>query len=247
MKKTILTITFSLFVAFLVNAQSLSLSHNGIMLGDTVTVPVDPIANTYVDFEMAIHNHTDNGMNVQVAKRAVNALAENQFLFCVGVACYPPTVDSCGDDVYEFVPAGGASEEKQFKITYNTSSALGIAMVRYNVYNKDNPADSVFIYVKYFAYPDGIAEEAMNGGSISEIYPNPAANSVTLDYQFTNEVRSAQIRVSNLLGSVVKESELQINSNKAKLDISNLENGIYFYSVIVNGDVYKTKKLIVRH
>ena len=247
MKKTLLTIALSLFVAVLVNAQTLSLSHNGVMLGDTVTVWVDPLASTYVDFEMAIHNNTDNGMNVQVAKQTVTALAENQYLFCLGVACYPPTVDSCGDDVYEFVPAGGASEQKQFKITYNTYELLGIAMVKYNAYNKDNPADSVNIYVKYFAYPEGIAEEAMHGGSISEIYPNPASNSVTLDYQFTNEVRSAQVRVSNLLGSVVKESELQVNSNKAKLDISNLENGIYFYSVIVNGDVYKTKKLIVRH
>jgi len=247
MKKTLLLLTLSLIAVVFVNAQSISLSHGGVMLGDTVTVPVDPIASTYIDFEIAIHNNTDNGMNVQVAKKDLTPLADNQFLFCLGVACYPPTVDSCGDDVYEFVPAGGASEEKQFKVTYNTLEKLGIAMVKYNVYNKDNPADSVNIYVKYFAFPDGIAEEAMNGGNFSEIYPNPATNSISVDYNLTTKVNSATIRISNLLGSVVKESDLQINSNKAKLDISELENGIYFYSVLINNDVYTTKKLIVRH
>jgi len=50
----------------------------------------------------------------------------------------------------------------------------------------------------------------------------------------------------NLLGSVVKEVEIDQNSNKLSMDISNLDAGVYFYSIVVNNEVFQTKKLVIR-
>ena len=110
----------------------------------------------------------------------------------------------------------------------------------------DNPEQKVEVVVNFWASPQGIAEEAMQGGSISEIYPNPARYFVNLDYQLTSKVNSARVKVFNLLGATVKEAVMETGNGQLKLDVSDLENGIYFYSVLINGDIYKTKKFVIQ-
>lgn len=246
MKKTLLLFTLVAAAFASTFAQNLHLSNDGVKLGDTVTIWVDPLQETLLDYSMAIHNNTNAGMNVQVARKIITPLTDMQFAFCVGVICYSPETDSCGPDVYQFVPANGASEQSEFKVTYYPYQMVGTALVKYNIYDMVNPADSVNVFVQYAAYPAGIAEEAMNGGTVSEIYPNPASTFVTIDYQLTSKVNSAQVKVFNMLGSTVKETNLQLGSDKVRMDISDLNNGVYFYSVLINGDVYSTKKLVVR-
>lgn len=246
MKKTLLLFTLVAAAFASTFAQNLHLSSDGVKLGDTVTIWVDPLQDALIDYSMAIHNNTNSGMNVQVARQIITPLTDMQFSFCVGAICYGPDTDSCGADVYQYVPENGASDQNEFKVTYYTSQMVGTAIVKYNVYDKDNPADSVNIFVQYAAYPAGIAEEAMMGGTVSEIYPNPASTFVSIDYQLTSKVNSAQVKVFNMLGSTVKETNLQLGSDKVRMDISDLNNGVYFYSVLINGDVYSTKKLVVR-
>jgi len=110
----------------------------------------------------------------------------------------------------------------------------------------DQPDVQSSIVIKYWASPEGIAEDIMKDGKLSAIYPNPATNFVNLDYQLTSKVNIAQVKVFNMLGSVVKESILQKGGSKIKMDVSNLDNGVYFYSVLLNGNVYTTKKLVIR-
>ena len=54
----------------------------------------------------------------------------------------------------------------------------------------------------------------MSGGSISDIYPNPASNFVSIDYELTPQVKTAQIRIVNLLGTLVTEAEIERNVNR---------------------------------
>jgi hypothetical protein len=245
-------ILLSLFIitylgAGITSAQSsLSLSHDDKSLGDTVTVWIDPSTTNYLDYTMAIHNNSDNGMNVKVARKILKPLADMQFTFCLGTICYGPGVDSCAAGHYLFVSGGGASAEEEFKASYTTMDIIGTAIVRYNVYNKDNPADSVSVVIKFWVSPTGIEEDVMKGGYMSEVYPNPATNSISLDYQLTSKVNSADIKIFNVLGSTVKEAILKRNGDNLKMDVSDLENGIYFYSVLLNGEIYTTKKLIIR-
>jgi hypothetical protein len=253
MKQILLFLFISFFLGVgLVKAQNpITLSHEGKTLGDTVTVWVDPDQETFVDYKMSITNNTGNGMNVLAARKIIKPLSKNQFTFCLGPICYGPSVDSCDVEKYLFVPAGGSSAEEEFKSSYSAldttgSVIIGTAIVKYNVYNKDNFADSVNIVIKYWVSPQGIEEDIMKGGSISAIYPNPASNYISLDYQLTSKVNEAKIKVFNVLGSTIKEANMLKNAGKLKLDINDLESGIYFYSVFINGEIYTTKKFIVR-
>lgn len=60
------------------------------------------------------------------------------------------------------------------------------------------------------------------------VYPNPATNTVFI--QFKNEVPSAEIKVLNVLGEAILYQTMTSSSNTT-LDISTLNNGIYFIQI----------------
>lgn len=243
MKKILLLFIIAMGFTTLVNAQDLTLTWDGSPLGDTVYVWGDP-NDAEIVFHAVVHNNTTNGINVMVRRNQINMLDGTQSQFCWGL-CFPPTTDESPDA--RFLAAGGQSEDEEFSGHYNPFGVVGTSVVEYMFYNKDNEDQNVKVVAKYWASPEGIAEEAMVGGSVSAIYPNPASEFVSLDYNLTSKVEVASVRVVNVLGAVVKEATLDFGSSKAKINVSDLENGIYFYSVLVNGDIYRTKKLVVQH
>lgn len=76
-------------------------------------------------------------------------------------------------------------------------------------------------------------------------YPNPASNQVSFDYTLSDQTINAYIRVHNLLGTVVKETRLDYFSGKLILDVCDLNEGFYFYSIVVNNEVIDTKRLVI--
>ena len=59
-------------------------------------------------------------------------------------------------------------------------------------------------------------------------------------------VNNASVNIVNLLGSVVKHADLMAGSDKVSIDVSDLPQGVYFYSVVADGNIIQTKKLIVK-
>lgn len=244
MKKILLSLTIVLVALNFAKAQSpLTLSWDGAIIGDTVTLWGEPS-----DFEMVLyanlHNNTANAMNIKVSRKEIHLIDGTFSQICWAGLCYSPVVDTSVN--YQLVAAGGSSADEDFSGHYAPNGNIGTSIVEFTFYNIDDPSINVSVVVKFWASPEGIAEDAMKGGSISEIYPNPATNFVNLDFNLTPSVKQAKVRVINLLGSVVKEADIERGTNQMKLDISGLDNGVYFYSVIINGDTYKTKKLVVR-
>jgi len=76
-------------------------------------------------------------------------------------------------------------------------------------------------------------------------FPNPAANKITFAYLLEDKISSAEIRVSDMFGRLMKNVQLTVGSNAIEEDLSSFANGIYFYSLNVNGRNAGTKKLIV--
>ena len=239
MKKTLLTFAAVLFAVISMNAQDLYLSWEGETLGETITVWGSP-DTTEIVLKALVYNNTNERMRIKVRRSYIVTVDSTGDYICWG-ACYPDFVNET-DTVG--VPPGLSVDE--FSAHYKPQSQIGTAVIEYLFFNDDNEDQNVKIIVKYWASPEGIAEDAMIGGSISDIYPNPATNVVNIDYKFTPEVDFAEVRIVNLLGAVVKEIIVERDNNKLTMDISDLEGGIYFYSVLINGDIYKTKKLIVQ-
>ncbi len=93
-------------------------------------------------------------------------------------------------------------------------------------------------------YPTGVRDISYELGEVS-VYPNPAQNEVT--FKFENEVTSqATIILIDVLGKMIGEHILQINSNNvAKLNVSALPNGLYYYTIKQPSRTNITGKLTV--
>jgi hypothetical protein len=244
MKKTLLTLAVVIMTAFSMNAQSadMSLSWDGEAIGDTLDVWGKSTAAEIVS-HIVLHNNTDNGINVKVRRRQLSMLEGTSSAFCWGL-CFPPSTEESPEA--RLILAHSQSADEEFSGHYYPEGMIGTSMVEYMFFNEGNEDQNVKVVVRYWSSVSSIAEDAMQGGSISDIYPNPAVNFVSIDYSMPASVQSASVSIVNLLGSVVKEAVVERNAGKLTMDISGLKGGIYFYTVRVNGDIYKTKKLVVR-
>ena|SRR6218665_1157823 len=71
-----------------------------------------------------------------------------------------------------------------------------------------------------------------------EAAPNPFVNTLNIRHSFSEKV---QLRVSDLSGKAVYETEL--SANEAGIDLSALQSGVYFLQ-ISSGDQFSVKKII---
>lgn len=255
MKKTILLLFFLGGLFLFTQAQNtkvqndITLTYNGVALGDTVDLIGTPGVLGELVFHAIIHNNTDNGMNVLVARNNIDVVDGTENSFCWPTSCWSPMVDTSLD--YGFIPAGGQSGDDEFSGHYSYNDAngnhlYGTSFVKYSFFDKDHFDVIDTVIVKYMLGYVGVAENAFSSTKVSDVYPNPAASFTSIDYHMNKAVQTGEFRIINLVGKVVKKVPLKAREGTMKINLSNLSEGLYFYTVSFDGTIYKTKKLIVK-
>ena len=250
MMKKFTLIAITLFLSTLFVKAQYSLTWDGEPIGDTVIVNGDPSEKELI-FHAVFTNNSDDSDSVLVKRRIITALDGVADQLCWS-SCYAPSTDSIFISPSGLrIDSGESTGDGIFSGHYVNEEfdepigVIGTSVYEYTFFNANNEDENIAVIVKYDTSPDGIADQLMANGFVSEIYPNPATSSVNLDYELTPQVNKASVRVMNLLGAVVKDVALDKNASNLRLDVSDLTSGVYFYSVIINNEVYKTKKLIV--
>ena len=247
------TFLFTVLMIFVTGLSAqYTLSWDGEVLGDTVTVQGDP-SDTELVFEAILTNNSDELVGFKLQRRLILLLDGTTTSYCWGTSCFPPNnTDSiivARDTV--FLAGGESTPEGKFSGHYLAEdfgelTVVGTSMIEYKFFNAEDPDINVTVVVKFVTTPDGIVDQLMSNAFISDLYPNPATSFVTINYDLPQEVTNASVRIINILGSVVKTETLNKNATSLRMDISDLTNGVYFYSIVINNEVYKTKKLIVK-
>lgn len=83
--------------------------------------------------------------------------------------------------------------------------------------------------------------------TVSNIYPNPADESAEIDYHIKGDVKDAKLTFYSVLGSQVAEHTLDRNERKVRIATRDMNSGMYFYKLSLNGQKVVTKKLMVSH
>jgi Secretion system C-terminal sorting domain len=124
----------------------------------------------------------------------------------------------------------------------------GISSVRYVVYNKSNPGESLEFDLNFVVEEKPKKENIYDSRHITlqDVYPNPAVDYAFVDYKVLQDQVKAKIIVHNVLGNPMGEYELPIFENKAKILTGDLNAGIYFYTLYIDGEAVMTRKLIVK-
>jgi hypothetical protein len=87
----------------------------------------------------------------------------------------------------------------------------------------------------------GVQQYVGNSEQI-KLYPNPAKDILTIE--LGNSSEKSEIKISDVLGNEVKNVDLSMHNGTAQINSDNLNNGIYFVTVLSNG-ISTTKKIIV--
>ena len=190
-----------------------------------------------------VKNVTSSPVNIQLKSYVVSNLGGDLISYCIGTQCHsagqPATANTA-------IPANGTLTNNGLLLDFTDFAGTGYSQVLYTLFNPVHPTtDSVSIMITYkITAASGIKLNTSNY-SISNISPNPASNNVSLNYDLKNTTQPASIKIYNMLGTLVKTVSLDTYSNNTKIDITSLEGGMYFYSVIIGGNAVKTSRLIV--
>jgi len=79
---------------------------------------------------------------------------------------------------------------------------------------------------------------------ISFVSPNPFKNSARIDFNLNRDFSTATLNVYNVDGKIVNSVQLTEKVGTIELDAKQLSKGLYNYSIVVDGEIIDTKKLI---
>ena len=246
MKRILLSIIFIFSLIISASAQQLELYWNNEKLPDTVGIYGDggPNGDFELVFEAYLKNGTDQKLRIGAARDTLQTVQGTENSFCWAGNCYSAMTDTSDAD-YDLVLPSGNTSAQPFSGHYTHQSTFGETIVKYTLFERGNLDNSVSVVVIFKYSLTGIEDNSFNDITFSNAYPNPATNTVNFDYKLSSN-SNATISIVNLLGSVVKRSNLNPASNKISIDVSDLPQGVYFYSIDLDGKVYKTQKLIVK-
>ena len=173
-------------------------------------------------------------VEIQVVEGTYNMLCLDQ--------CYAPSVYV--SPVVNFA----ANETKDFSMHYQYENAIedvaGLEQIMEYYLYEEGSHEQFVINVTFKYSLDGI-EDYNSAEVFSNAYPMPASDVVNFDYNFASS-ENAEVAIYNMMGQEVLRNSISGMSGKLSINVSDLTDGVYFYSLIVNGKTEKSSKLIIR-
>ena len=244
MKKLFLTISLMLSVLVL-SAQSFTVTKDGaaVTSDDTFYVMGDGEA-TYGELNIEFNVTALDNVRLVGEKENITFVPNTTNYFCWG-QCLSSTVYVSDPVIME--PGQSEVFSMHYQYDNDIEEVLDQAQtMKYYLYPANNPDDKFIINVVFMFTYDNV-EDISGVEEFSNAYPVPASSFVNFDYSFNSNVSSAMVAIYNMMGQEVLRSEISSMSGKLSLNVSDLNDGIYFYSLIVNGKTEKSNKLVVRH
>jgi len=92
--------------------------------------------------------------------------------------------------------------------------------------------------------PLGINQITKEDNSVN-VYPNPFSTNATMAIGGSTQLDNASLVIYNVLGQTVKTIN-NINTNTINIDRDNVPGGMYIYTLVNNGAIISTGKLVVQ-
>lgn len=232
------------------SAQSFTFERNGEPLEPgtyDVIGDIDPVAYDMV-FSFNVRNITNNNIVIKCDRVILeqshsDAMYPSENNVCTE-SCYPSfmnniDIELSGNAEVEFaahfIPA--------FDDTYTYPLEGSSMKVQYSFYT--NTDDEPVVLIVNFKYSTTSVEDYSDNRIFSNAYPNPAKNMVSFNYDMPANVQAASVAIYNMMGQEVLRQDLNIGGSRLDVNVSDLTDGVYFYSLIINNQAVKTNKLVV--
>jgi hypothetical protein len=218
----------------------------GVLFAQSFTVPQPSYAywgdltSNVAGVSVPVTNATNGSIDVVVEKLVNNLAPFHSSLFCFGIQCYDTTANSSA-----VIPFAGHATEL-LMADLNKNGALGTSCVTYRIKDVNNFSDFVDVEICYNITTTGIGSIS-NSATLSAPQPNPADRLAAVSYNLSGDAGSYKIAIYDILGNRIREIGFSEKSGILFLPTSELNSGVYFYSLQSNNKVLSTNKLIVAH
>lgn len=238
-KKSIFTLLLMAAISY-VSAQTLQFELDGYVFSNGEAVECINDEYGYGEYiqHMQIRNLTSTDMGVIIEKEVLEDLEGTMNNFCWGLCFGPDTYVS--PSPVTVLANSLNTDELSFHTLFN-EDVYGYVVVRYYAYEERHPDDRISIIVKF--HKSGVGVDENNSQIMSQAYPNPASSMVNFDYSFDGNLTAV---VYNILGQEVLRKDLNSNVGQVSLPVADLNDGIYFCTMMVNGQVSSTQKFVVK-
>jgi hypothetical protein len=246
MKKYLLTLIIFAFSSTMLIGQSLSLSWEDVEIanGDTIYVYGELTEDLF--YIMASHavvtNNSDRTLQVKVKRTEIDVVEGSINMFCWG-ACFPPDIDISPEPTP--IEAGASTDDYFFYGDYVPQGNNGTSIIKYTFFNTDDEEDEVAMTVFYVVSPASLYDLQART-TFGNAYPNPARNQVSFDFELPSGLQSASIRIFNMLGKKVSEVAINSGMRRVAIPVHEFGEGLYFYSLVINGETTSTRKLVIQ-
>lgn len=171
---------------------------------------------------------------------------------------YADFYDASGEDIYGEDPIYSEDGEGWQMVTWSATVPTGAveSYILIKLYDDDGYVDEATVWVDNVSFVVNSENLVVNGsyefwpgvGVYTQsndqesifIYPNPVHDIMNISLLETN---ADKIVIRNSLGQIVKTTVLN-NNSQAKLDISNLQDGVYFVSMFNGEKSTNTQKIL---
>ncbi len=239
--KNILLSTFTiLFFSLSINAQSIKLlkEDGSAIVDNSLLVTVDN-AEALVEVPIYVKNLTDSDLKVMVKKYELDMVSGSEAYFCWDI-CYPNTAFVST----AFITTSANDTIKDFSGDFKTAGNTGISKVMYTFFKNKGETDSASVTIEYQIVPVGIKEIDILKQSIS-CYPNPVSDNLFFEYKLEPNSKG-EIHIYDLTGKKVKQKNISSSEDNIQINVSDLNTGIYLWTIEVDGVPVKSEKLIKR-
>ncbi len=219
---------------------------NKINNGEITILGSDPDVDALIGY-IRVKNNTDSPMQNVFVRRIINQEVDStQNSFCFGVNCYGPMTN---ESTFPTEIDAGVTDNSFYGDYYpdkfGTGGHGGLTSITYEFF--DNVTFGVPVSAKatinFHISANSIADNKI---IFKGPYPNPASRLTHFEYNIPS-VNNAQLIIRNMLGVEVETILFDNGSGKKSIDVSNYASGFYFYTLVVDGKIVQSKKLIVRH
>ena len=247
MKRLLLSVFLFSTMAFYGYSQSLLLTTpQGVNVTNKTICQLGTSDSVELITYLNVKNISSNTINVFSKKVDLKLLDSTETTMCWAGGCYPSFVTvspnaapmTPGQTLTDFVGHYSSITGMGFK--------LGESVVRWVFYNGANHNDSAYLLVKYQSWAVGMDEKNSRQGFLSSAYPNPADASASFNCSVPAGL-TGTIVVRTMVGTSVLTESVAPGAGTRTINTSGLADGLYFYSLVLDGKNSITKKLIVKH
>jgi hypothetical protein len=80
---------------------------------------------------------------------------------------------------------------------------------------------------------------------LEDASPNPALEFTVIKYSLPDGIQNARIILRNLVGTTVVSEVVSADNDRLRINLQDLGSGIYIYSLVIENQVVKSKRLVI--